>query len=71
MRRTSKSTQSPRVDGISPVKRLLEILMLPIFMRLPMSIGTGPEKKLFDKSKLFESEEILKISRGMFPSKEL
>jgi hypothetical protein len=32
-------------------------------MRLPTSIGMGPVKKLFDKSKLFESEEILSPSQ--------
>jgi hypothetical protein len=45
--------------------------MLPRLMRLPTSIGMGPVKKLFDKSKLCESEEILKMELGLLPSKEL
>ena len=61
----------PSSDGISPYSLLLETSSMSRLISCPISGGIIPVRLFFDKSNPKESEEMLRISLGMDPSRLL
>ena len=67
MDRNSRAVQLPILLGISPENILLETSNTPKFFKFPTSEGTAPVKRLSDRPREIDKDDMLTTSGGMGP----